>query len=251
MALQPTRQRTKIGKATITSAAVGAGQAVLLIHGLSGSSRWWQRNVAALAANFRVYSIDLIGFGDSRGYAFALDEAAEYVARWIDAVGIERAHVVGHSMGGYIAADLAATHPECVNRLVLVDAAVLPFAMRYDQHARSLVREFFQLPPSFYPILVGDALRAGPITLLGAASEVIHVDLRPKLAQIRAPTLLVWGERDAIVPLSLGQQLAAQLPHSELVILKQAGHNAMWDRAQEFNRAVVPFLASVSTELRR
>ena len=240
--MQLVPEQTNLGSVTISSSCTGSGEPLVLIHGLSGSSRWWRRNVAALAAHFEVHLIDLIGFGGSRGYAFALDKAADYLVRWLDAQQIERAHIIGHSMGGYIAADLAATHSERVKRLVLVDAAVLPFGLSYVQHARGLLRELWHLPPSFYPILVGDAVRAGPRTLLSAANEVIHADLRTKLGQIHAPTLLVWGERDDVVPPSFGQQLRSEIAGSELVLLKHAGHNAMWDRAEDFNRVVLAFL---------
>ena len=73
----------------------------MLVHGLSGSSRWWARNVGALAQRFRVHIVDLIGFGSSRdGHDFVLSEAADYLALWMERLEIERASVIGHSMQG-------------------------------------------------------------------------------------------------------------------------------------------------------
>jgi pimeloyl-ACP methyl ester carboxylesterase len=229
---------------TVTTAfqVVGDGAPVLLLHGLSGSSRWWRYNIGPLAEHFRVYVVDLTGFGASRGYRFALREAAGHLVKLIDQLGIARASVVGHSMGGHIAADLAAEYPERVERLVLVDAAVLPFGLSYVQHARSLAREVRRVRPDFLPILVTDALRAGPRTVWRAANDLLHADLSPKLERIGAPTLMIWGEHDALVPVTFGRLLRAAMPKTELVIIAGAGHNAMWDCPAPFNREVIAFL---------
>jgi pimeloyl-ACP methyl ester carboxylesterase len=82
---------------------MGQGKPIILIHGLSGSSRWWGRNLCALGEHYRLYSIDLPGFGTMRRFrlCFALDEIASGIVLWMKAVGIKQAHLVGHSMGGY------------------------------------------------------------------------------------------------------------------------------------------------------
>ncbi|HEX5692121.1 MAG TPA: alpha/beta hydrolase [Roseiflexaceae bacterium] len=238
-----TFRRTRVGSATIAYQEAGDGPPVVLIHGLSGSSRWWARNIGPLAERFHVYVIDLIGFGDSRGgQRFMLDKAADYLARWMDQLGITRSSLVGHSMGGYIAAELAADAPERVERVVLVDAAALPFEQSFGWHFASMLRELQHLPPDFFPTLLFDALRAGPATLWDAATALMRADLRPKLERIAAPTLVVWGERDAIVPLALGKQLTRLLPEREMLVIKNAGHNPMWDCPQAFNREVAAFL---------
>jgi pimeloyl-ACP methyl ester carboxylesterase len=242
-----TPRRTRVGRATIAYQVAGDGLPIVLIHGLSGSSRWWARNVRALAECFRVHVIDLVGFGDSRhGGRFVLGEAAPYLARWMDQLGIARAGLVGHSMGGYIAAELAADHPDRVERLVLVDAAALPFGQSLAWHLVSMAQELHALPPDFLPTLFYDALRAGPATLWDAANALLCADLRPKLGHIQAPTLVVWGERDAIVPLALGKQLSRHVRGKELLVIKGAGHNPMWDCPQAFNREVAAFLSGQS-----
>src|SRR5581483_1554615 len=118
---RPERRRIAVGPATIAYEVAGSGPPVVLLHGLSGSSRWWRRNIGALAPHRRVYIVDLIGFGASRGQArFVLAEAAGTLMRWLDLLGLARASLVGHSMGGLIAAELAADAPDRVDRLVLV-----------------------------------------------------------------------------------------------------------------------------------
>src|SRR5437762_14159556 len=102
------RRRAKIGPATIAYGVAGIGPPVVLVHGLSGSSRWWQRNIGALTPQRRVYLIDLIGFGASRArHPFVLAEAAGYLTQWLDQLELERVSLVGHSMGGLIAAEPA------------------------------------------------------------------------------------------------------------------------------------------------
>jgi pimeloyl-ACP methyl ester carboxylesterase len=237
------RQQVRVGPARIAYGVAGAGPPVVLIHGLSGSGRWWRRTVGALTPHRRVYVVDLIGFGASRNrLPFILGEAAGYLLRWMDQLKIERVSLVGHSMGGLIVAELAADVPERVDRLVLVDPAALPFEIGFLSHAISLIRELRYLSPSFVPVLLADALRAGPITLWRAAAGLLLTDMRPKLERISAPTLVIWGEHDALVPLALAKQLASYLRYEQLVVIKGAGHVPMWDRPQAFNRALTEFL---------
>ena len=237
------RRRAKVGPATIAYEVAGSGPPVVLVHGLSGSSRWWRRNIGSLMPHRRVYVVDLIGFGASRArHPFALAEAAGYLIQWLDQLGLTRVSLVGHSMGGLIAAELAADAPERVDRLVLVDPAVLPLDTHLTTHAFSLLHELRTISLSFLPVLLTDTLRAGPLTFWRAATGLMLADLRPKLALIRTPTLVIWGERDALVPLAFAQQLAQYLHYEELVVIKGAGHVPMWDRPQEFNRALMAFL---------
>jgi pimeloyl-ACP methyl ester carboxylesterase len=239
------RRRAKVGPATIAYEVAGSGPPVVLVHGLSGSSRWWSRNIGALAPHRRVYVVDLIGFGASRArQPFALAEAAGQLTQWMDQLELERASLVGHSMGGLIAAELAADAPERVDRLVLVDPAALPLDENLVTHAISLLRELRYISPSFLPVLIADALRAGPLTLWRAITALMMADLRPKLAQIRARTLAIWGEHDALVPIAFARQLAQYLRYEELVVIKGAGHVPMWDRPKAFNRVLTEFLVA-------
>src|SRR5437763_15227548 len=105
-----TRHEIRVGHQTVYYQVVGQGEPIILIHGLSGSSRWWVRNIPALAEHYRLYLIDLPGFGTMRRYrrSLALDEIASRIVLWMAVVGIKHAHLVGHSMGGYICLRLAA-----------------------------------------------------------------------------------------------------------------------------------------------
>lgn len=240
-------RRARVGPVEIFYEVAGRGMPLVLIHGLSGSGRWWSRNIQALAQHFQIYVIDLVGFGGSRnGQPFVLQDAASYIAQWMKQIGISRATLVGHSMGGHIAAELACDFPELVERLVLVDAAVLPLPLSYIRHIASMLREARQMQLTFMPVLIVDALRAGLLTLWQAANDLLTADLRPKLARIIAPTLVIWGEYDAILPLDMGKQLSRYLRFDELVIVKGAGHNPMWDCPGAFNQVVVEFLQAAA-----
>ncbi len=222
----------------------GSGDPVILIHGLSASSRWWRHNVDTLADRFTVYTIDLIGFGRSRrNKSFVLSESARLLTRWMEIVGIERAHIVGHSMGGYIAAQLAAEYPAKVMRLVLVDAAVpLPRQSRL-QHVLRLGREMRYTPPHFLHLLATDAAIAGPRTVWSAANQLMVANLEPELGKIAAPVLIVWGENDPLVPPAIADRLAELIPDARRCVIPRCGHKPMLERPEVFNKAVIAFLS--------
>jgi pimeloyl-ACP methyl ester carboxylesterase len=220
----------------------GTGKPLVLLHGLSGSGRWWERNVPFLAERFHVYVIDLIGFGASRGQPFVLRRAADLLRQWLDALEIEQLAAVGHSMGGFIAADLTIRFPERVEQLVLVDAAALPIGRPLWRHGWDMVRALRYMPLDFLPVLVQDAWHAGPATLIRAMQEIRQTDLAEQLDQIAVPTLVVWGENDTLLDPLVGRALARSVAQAQLALIPGAGHNPMWDRPAHFNQLVVEFL---------
>ncbi len=228
----------------------GDGPPLVLVHGLVGSARWWRYNVPAFAPHFRVYVVELVGFGSNRALRPArISDSAELLAAFIARLPDGRADVIGHSMGGQIAMHLAANHPERVRRLVLATASGM---LRAD-----LFRMALRLPgagltmrPNFAPRLAIDALRSGPINLLMSAIDILSNDVQAALGKITAPTLLIWAERDALVPLSVGEAVQQAIPGSQLRVIKRAGHVVMWDRPQEFNRLVLEFLEAADDERR-
>jgi pimeloyl-ACP methyl ester carboxylesterase len=239
---QNERRYVQVGLGTIYAEISGVGTPLILIHGLGGSTRWWVRNVPVLARFCRVYVVDLLGFGRSRGQRFVLREAAELLVRWMDILGVARANVVGHSMGGFISAHMAAQFPERVERLVLVDAAALPLDPLSLRDAWRMVWGLQHLPLTLLPVLCMDALRAGPGTLVLALRELLSTDLRADLARIEATTLILWGEHDATLPVAVGRRLHEHLPQATFLVIRGAGHRPMWDRPAAFNQAVTEFL---------
>lgn len=222
---------------------MGTGPPLILLHGLAGSARWWTHNIPALSRSFRVIAIDLPGFGASpRDHRLDLDDVANQLAATMDQLGIERASVIGHSMGGLIAGGLAADHPERVDRLVLVDAAFLSLGQTAVRPVTGPAITLRWTAPSLLPVLVQDSLRSGPGRLADASIQLVAADWRTKLLLIRASTLVIWGEHDMICPLTIGRQIVACVPDSRLVVVEGAAHNPMWERPEAFDREVLDFL---------
>jgi pimeloyl-ACP methyl ester carboxylesterase len=238
------RCEIRVGNQRVYYQVVGEGEPVILVHGLSASSRWWVRNVAALAEHYRVYLVDLPGFGMMRGffYRFVLDNVTTWLLAWMEVVGLKEAYFVGHSMGGYICIRVAAQRPEVVRRLILVSPAGLPGERTLAGYLVPLLRTIYYVTPSFLPILFYDALRAGPLTFFRAARDLLSKDMQDVLESVTVPTLLIWGENDTLVPAIFGDILRQKIARSRLLLLKKAGHVVMYDQPEEFNAGVLAFL---------
>jgi pimeloyl-ACP methyl ester carboxylesterase len=249
MAVKIVRRTIQVNGQMIAYQIAGAGDPIILVHGLSGSTRWWVRNVPALAQHYSVYLIDLPGFGAMRrAYPhFVLNNAGGWLLAWMKAVGIQQAHFIGHSMGGYICIKIAAQHPEVMRRLVLAAPAGIPYEHSVYGYFLPLVEAVRYTTPSFLPTLIYDGLRAGPRTLLRAAQQLLAADMRADLKAIGVPTLLIWGENDTLVPPGMGEILHKEITYSHLLRFPKAGHIVMYDQAQEFNKAVLDFLQGKST----
>jgi pimeloyl-ACP methyl ester carboxylesterase len=222
----------------------GSGPPAVLVHGLGGSGRWWSPVVPDLARDHTVHVLDLVGFGASANQPFALESAALQVAAFMDALGIHGALLVGHSMGGLICGELAADRPDLVDRLVLVNACGLPFRRSLVEHALCLLRSTLGSPRAFVQLAIADTLRAGPLTLIRATRSVLASDLSVKLERIRAPTLVLWGEHDPLIPAATGRALAKALADGRFAIVEGAGHSPMWERPERFSRRLREFIRS-------
>jgi len=237
------KRHIQIGSTWIHYQTAGSGPPLVLVHGLASSIRWWRRNIAGLAEHFRVYAIDLSDFGDRRFRPrFVLNQSARYLARWLDALQIERASFIGHSMGGRIAAELAAEQPTLVDRLVLVSAAIMPFNHGYLRQSWGMARAFRRIPMSLFRVLLFDTLYTGIVPVMRIGRELLKSNLEHKVTHIQAPTLIIWGEHDTIVPLALGQALHQQLTGSQFKLIHGVGHVPMWEKPKEFNQAALQFL---------
>ncbi|MGH2616602.1 MAG: alpha/beta fold hydrolase [Thermomicrobiales bacterium] len=237
------RQSDRLPRATFAYDVVGAGPPLILLHGLSGSGRWWDRNIAAFSASFRTYTVDLPGFGESRAVRWSrLDDIVDRLAVWMAEEGLPRASLAGHSLGGAVAARLASRHPDRVDRLVLVAAAIRPRGARATARAGDVWRLMGHRSPGFAPMLVHDLLRCHPRSFVAAAIDALQTDWEPHLSRISAPTLVVWGEHDSITPIGFGHRIAAAVPAARLAIVPGAGHSPMWERPEAFNAEILRFL---------
>jgi pimeloyl-ACP methyl ester carboxylesterase len=215
---------------------LGEGAPVALLHGLSGSWRWWSPVCESLAARRRVYLVDLPPARRRLGAS----ELAAWVGRWLTMVGLEHVDLVGHSLGGLVAAELAAHQPERVRRLVLVAPAGIPCGLGLPSRGFRLLETLYDVRGRM-PTIVRDAVRAGPLGLLRGVAFVSYRDLRAELASVRAPSLLVWGEHDRLMPVAIAKEWQQALPGSQLVLLG-CGHVPMWEAPDELAVGLLAFL---------
>lgn len=221
----------------------GSGPPVVFLHGLDGSWRWWRPTLRALAPRYRCYALDFVGFARWREAGrVPLARAPTFVLAWLDALGLDWAHVAAHSLGGYTALALAAAHPERVGRLALVAPAALPVRLGETLRPRLIPAT---VAPRFLPILARDSLRTGPPRLLRTLRELLAAEPLP-LEAVRAPTLILWGARDPLLPPAHGRELARRLPGARLRLLPDAGHVPMYESPAACNATLIRFLSEAS-----
>ncbi len=252
----------------------GAGPALVLVHGLVGSARNWDRNMAFLARFRTVYALDLANMGASErvaGIDPGLEATADRVAAAMDALGIESADVAGHSHGGAISMMLSARHPQRVRRLVLF-APANPFCdlgrglIRFYQtrvgiaFARMIPRLPRRLHRTALSRMYGDPTRIHPEALGGYTDYMDRGTIEHVLGILRAwtsdmakltgvlhrlagkPTLLVWGDQDRAVGLSSGQRLA-ELLGAKLMVIPGVGHLPFAETPEPCHAALREWLA--------
>ena len=263
-----------IGEHRLRVVEVGTGEPVLLVHGLADSAYTWHRNLRALAAaGFRAVAYDHPGCGQSTlpaGFRFGVDKLSGLAVGLLDALGIERAHLVGSSMGGGIGLQLAVHRPERLRRVVLVDATCYRAAFRplgYLARCSSLCALCCRLggPWLAEPVLrrvYGDTSLLTPQVVAQYRMAAERPEYRQACAgmlrdywngafaetarryrEIRLPLLLVWGARDVCIRARYGRHLAADTG-AELIVIAKAGHLVQQASPDSFNEAVTYFLRS-------
>ena len=225
---------------------VGSGTPLVLIHGYGVSGQIWQRAVPYLAQQHQVFIVDLPGYGHSTATGvWHLREMAPLLATWLRQLQLPDAAVMGHSMGGAIAIHLAAHVPELISRLILVNAAGIPLRAHLPSLAARSLHSFFQTGNGHLPLgLVRDMLQPRLNLLWQTAQEMKRSDFRAELARINTPTLIIWGERDVMLPIALGYALKNTLPRADFVTLPHCGHRPMLAQPAQFSRLVLEFLRS-------
>ena len=237
----------------------GEGPPAVLLHGWGAEGASLQPLVAHLARRYRTITPDLPGFGSTAlpPTDWGVDDYADWTAQLLAKLGVGRALFVGHSNGGRISIVLAATRPDLVDRLVLVDSAGLRPDLSAKQRAAAPVSKLGRAA-SGLPLVGGLAERmrgrwhralgaedyasAGP--LRGTFVKIVNRDLRDLLPRVQAPTLVLWGERDDATPLSAAETMQQLIPDARLVVLPGAGHYSYLDRPVEACAALDEFLTS-------
>ncbi|HSP65511.1 MAG TPA: alpha/beta fold hydrolase [Candidatus Deferrimicrobium sp.] len=235
----------------------GSGADVVILHGW-GATKELMAPVAQRLSGYRTVVPDLPGFGDTPAPArgWGVEEYAAWALALLDRLGIERAHLVGHSNGGRVAVALAVAHPERVGRLVLTDSAGIRPRHGPGHHVR--VRTFKVLRAAarwrWLPARLRESAqrraaergsadyRAASGALRDTMVRLVNTDMRPWLARLTVPTLLIWGERDEETPLADGRTMERLIPDAGLVVFEGAGHFAYAEQPDRFCRIVDVFL---------
>jgi len=267
----------KVGNLKTRYWALGnEGTPVILIHGLGASADIWMHNVEALAKQHQVYALDLAGFGrsDKPGPSFSPLDYAPFLDDFINALNIERVSLIGQSLGGGIALHYAIQFPKKVDKLALVDNAGLGKEVIWTLRLMSLplVGELFSYPSRkgieiffrlavrnralvtkelvdlYYDIFSQPGSQQWFLKILrqivnirGAREEILR-PIMNNLQEITQPVLIVWGEKDRVLPLKHAYFAKEKLRNAELEVMEGCGHIPFFERSEEFNKAVLSFL---------
>jgi pimeloyl-ACP methyl ester carboxylesterase/putative sterol carrier protein len=272
------------GGVKVTTLIAGDGpQHVVCLHGLGSNKASFFETVAALAPDHTVHALDLPGFGSSDKPARGRYDApwfAESVLSYLDALGIDRAHLVGNSMGGRVALEVGFVAPERVSSLSLLtpalafrkrqlaplikllrpELAVIPHVLR-ERIVRAQFQALFASPDGLDPAAADVAVdefcrlyrsRSARVAVFAAARN-IYLDephgedgFYARLGRLKPPALFVWGDRDSLIPAAFSKHVAQALPGVDQIILSGCGHVPQVELAEVTNRLIHDRIASAS-----
>ncbi len=254
----------------------GKGPAILFLHGLGGAWRDWSANLPAFAATHRVMALDFPGSGESDKpeVQYSIEWLTEVVEKFLQERKIEGVTLVGHSMGGLVALNLAARPNSRVKKLIVTDAVgigdkaeFLGYAMskkimgtdsRWESIEGFLKNEFRAMADSFikdqkpktarefFESIPKNPFTGNPILPMTPnvqmTASILDFDIRPKLASILQPTLILWGAKDPVASPQDASFLQKEIRSSSLVLFPDSGHSPMMEYPSLFNREVGKFL---------
>jgi pimeloyl-ACP methyl ester carboxylesterase len=271
-----TPQTVQIKEYTILYIVKGEGKPLILIHGY-GAGMWvWEKQIDFLSQFYRVYALDLIGhgFSDRPKIDYTPEAYIHFLKDFMDGVGIEKAILIGNSMGGGIAWAVAALFPERVERLILIncvppdvldqvrndsfrtlvaikDIPLLPYLVIASRNKKS-IKWILQECVSDIKLITPEILdRQYQLSKIRGTTWVLYSTfknaekasrLKDNLSRIDQPTFLIWGERDLIFPPSVGESLHQAIRGSKFQMIEKSGHIPMWETPEEINQAILDFL---------
>jgi pimeloyl-ACP methyl ester carboxylesterase len=267
----PVDRFIRVGDQLVHVEQTGSGEPVVLIHGFGASTYSWRKVIPDLSRSHRVVALDLSGFGYTQRptarASYTREAQAQLVLGTLDALGIDRAHFVGHSYGGGITLYLASQHPERFRSMVLVDSSAPTYAN--DRRSRlaafrpldSLLARLVFLKPamirrsllsSFWDdsLVTDDLVQAYQERLaIEGATDAFYGLTAPapagakvELDKINVAALVIWGAHDTLIAPETGRRAAARMPRAEFVLFDRSGHLPMEEEPEAFLRAVLPFL---------
>lgn len=243
----------------------GKGKPVILLHGWLGSWGLWQETMAYLGSYYRTYALDFWGFGESgkKRETYAVQDFVSLVDQFMEQLGIVRAPLVGHSMGGTVSLSVAIQYPERVSKVVVAGAPIVGSSLApllklagYRPIAFLLFNmmgpfrawmKYFYSPlicsdPRFPEMMDRDLSRTTVESFLRSIASLRRTDLRPSLGQIKIPALGFFGDRDKIVHPRQWQPMQAGIPGAQIERFPACGHFMMLEKPTEFGQKLKTFL---------
>ena len=251
----------------------GRGQPVILLHGWLESWVPWIGTMEALGRRYKAYALDFWGFGESgkQEGTFTVKDYIEMVNQFMDRLGIGRAPIIGHSMGGTVSLGLALEHPERVHKVAVVGSPIvgdgLALVLRLAAR-RFLASLAYRMPgaiplgvrvfspflardwKTWYKMFEQDLSRTTLESFHYSIASLRSTDLRPRLSEIEVPALGVYGRVDRIVDPGQGEVLAQGAPRAVVHYFDRSGHFPMLDESQRFYRILCEFLDNTAAPWR-
>ncbi|NDJ59625.1 MAG: alpha/beta hydrolase [Chloroflexi bacterium] len=252
----------------------GRGRPVLLLHGWLNSWALWRNTIEVLGRDFRLYALDFLGFGESGTQAteFSVNTYVQTVNQFMDRMGIVKAPLVGHSMGGTVALNAAIRYPEKVVKVIAIGSPIqgssLSPLLKLAAYRgwiglgettpalytlfQSGFRPFLRVYSYFMAkdgralgaMLTADVSRLTVAPFFESVGTLRQTDLRPRLGELTMPVLGIYGKRDIIVDPKQSQVLRDCLPQSQIAWFEGSGHFPMMDESERFHEALRNFLNS-------
>jgi len=226
---------------------------IIFLHGWGLSSEVFKPLSYYMKDDFFVYAPDLPGFGKSPiEKPMTLKDYADFIYKFIRDNNIKEPIIVGHSFGGVAAIELAILYPESMSKLILVGATAIRkpnlkikllrkiagiLKYFFPKKTRKFILKLFQLDASDYALIAKPHLKE-------TFKNIINENLAPELQLIKIPVLVIWGEKDAVTPLSEGKLIAETIPDAKLVVVKNAGHFLFLEKPDEFITLIKEFASS-------
>ncbi len=245
----------------------GAGQPLVLVHGLPFQRGMWKPQLAGLPKGIRPIALDLPGFGESADPAGEPSMAhwADLIAAFCRALGLGRIVLAGHSMGGYVALEFAARHPDLLRGLVMVASRAVADAPDAAANRRSIAQRLASEPADFVaeamlPRMLASqssdmSLRRAvrdlmePLRPRGIAHAQLAIasrrDFSAKLGEVACPALVVAGEKDLVAPLEESGIMAANFRQGRLEVVEDAGHMVSWEKPKVVNAALARWMGTL------
>jgi non-heme chloroperoxidase len=237
------------------------GEAIIFLHGYTDSWYSFSRVLPLLSPSYHAFALTERGHGDSDKpeCCYTLDDFAADVDAFMDAVGVEEATLVGSSGGGFMAQRVAVRYPYRVSRLVLMSTAAEGSAFRSDSESEEAIRtleepvppEFvraFQqsmiiqpVPEEFFETVISESLKLPARVWRDYLEGVVLAEAAP-LGEIKAPTLIMWGEHDPYPPREAQERLAREIPDATLKVYPDSSHAMHWERPEEVVRDLEEFI---------